>query len=45
MTYATLRLVHLGWQVIKLEPTPVAVRKSKADSTYIRRPKNRRPEF
>lgn len=45
MTYATLRLVHLGLQVIKLEPTPMAERKSKADSAYIGRQKNRRPEF
>ncbi len=39
MTYATLRLVHLGWRVIKLEPTPVAGRKSKGDpNRYIGRP-------
>jgi len=39
MTCATLRLVHLGWWEIKPEPTPMAERKSKADSTYIGRPK------
>ncbi len=39
MTYATLRLVHLGWRVIKLEPTPVAGRTSKGDpNRYIGRP-------
>ena len=31
MTYASLRMVHLGWRVIRLEPTPVAGRKSKGD--------------
>ncbi|MFQ5844167.1 MAG: CaiB/BaiF CoA transferase family protein [Planctomycetota bacterium] len=31
MTYATLRFVHLGWRVIRLEATPVAGRKSKGD--------------
>jgi itaconate CoA-transferase len=31
MTYATLRMVHLGWRVIKIEPTPAKGRKSKGD--------------
>jgi crotonobetainyl-CoA:carnitine CoA-transferase CaiB-like acyl-CoA transferase len=39
MTYATLRLVHLGWRVIKLESTPLAGRKTKGDpNRYIGRP-------
>jgi crotonobetainyl-CoA:carnitine CoA-transferase CaiB-like acyl-CoA transferase len=39
LTYATLRFVHLGWRVIKLEPTPVPGRKSKGDpNRYIGRP-------
>ncbi|MFQ6109725.1 MAG: CoA transferase, partial [Candidatus Aminicenantales bacterium] len=39
MTYTTLRFVHLGWRVIKLEPTPVPGRKSKGDpNRYIGRP-------
>lgn len=39
LTYATLRFVHLGWRVIKLEPTPVLGRKSKGDpNRYIGRP-------
>ncbi|MDD5309199.1 MAG: CoA transferase [Deltaproteobacteria bacterium] len=39
MTYATLRCVHLGWRVIKLEPTPVPGQKSKGDpNRYIGRP-------
>lgn len=39
MTYATLRFVHLGWRVIRVEPTPVAGRKSKGDpNRYIGRP-------
>jgi len=39
MTYATLRFVHLGWRVIKIEPTPVEGRKSKGDpNRYIGRP-------
>lgn len=39
MTYATLRFVHLGWRVIKLEPTPVPGQKSKGDpNRYIGRP-------
>ncbi len=39
LTYATLRMVHLGWRVIKLEPTPLPGRKSKGDpNRYIGRP-------
>ena len=39
MTYATLRFVHLGWRVIKIEPTPMEGRKSKGDpNRYIGRP-------
>lgn len=39
LTYATLRFVHLGWRVIKVEPTPMAGRKSKGDpNRYIGRP-------
>ena len=39
MTYATLRFVHLGWRVIRVEPTPVPGRKSKGDpNRYIGRP-------
>jgi len=39
MTYATLRFVHLGWRVIKIEPTPVEGWKSKGDpNRYIGRP-------
>jgi len=39
MSYATLRLVHLGYRVIRLEPTPVAGRASKGDpNRYIGRP-------
>jgi itaconate CoA-transferase len=39
MTYATLRFKHLGWRVIKLEPTPVSGRKSRGDpNRYIGRP-------
>ena len=39
MTYTTLRFVHLGWRVIKLEPTPVPGRKSRGDpNRYIGRP-------
>ncbi len=38
MTYATLRFIHLGWRVIRVEPTPVAGRKSKGDpNRYIGR--------
>ena len=39
LTYATLRFVHLGWRVIKVEQTPVPGRKSKGDpNRYIGRP-------
>jgi itaconate CoA-transferase len=39
MTYATLRFVHLGWRVIKVEPTPVPGHASKGDpNRYIGRP-------
>lgn len=39
MPYATLRFVHLGWRVIRIEPTPVPGRKSKGDpNRYIGRP-------
>lgn len=39
MTYATLRCVHMGWRVIKLEPTPMPGRKTKGDpNRYIGRP-------
>lgn len=39
LTYATLRFKHLGWRVIKLEPTPVQGRKSRGDpNRYIGRP-------
>lgn len=39
MTYATLRFVHLGWRVIKVEPTPSEGLKSKGDpNRYIGRP-------
>ena len=39
MPYATERFVQLGWRVIRLEPTPVAGRKSKGDpNRYIGRP-------
>ena len=39
MPYATLRLVHLGWRVIRLEATPQAGRRSKGDpNRYIGRP-------
>jgi crotonobetainyl-CoA:carnitine CoA-transferase CaiB-like acyl-CoA transferase len=39
MTYATLRFKHLGWRIIKLEPTPVPGRKSRGDpNRYIGRP-------
>ncbi len=38
LTYATLRFVHLGWRVIRVEPTPTAGRKSKGDpNRYIGR--------
>jgi itaconate CoA-transferase len=39
MPYATLRFVHLGWRVIRVEPTPVVGRRSKGDpNRYIGRP-------
>lgn len=39
MPYATLRFVHLGWRVIRIEPTPLPGRKSKGDpNRYIGRP-------
>lgn len=39
LTYATLRFKHLGWRIIKLEPTPVPGRKSRGDpNRYIGRP-------
>lgn len=39
MTYATLRFIHLGWRVIRVEPTPVPGRKSRGDpNRYIGRP-------
>lgn len=39
LTYATLRFVHLGCRVIKVEPTPVPGRKSRGDpNRYIGRP-------
>jgi itaconate CoA-transferase len=39
MTYASLRMVHLGWRVIRLEPTPVGGRKSRGDpNRYVGRP-------
>jgi len=39
MSYATLRMVHLGWRVIRVEPTPVEGRKSRGDpNRYIGRP-------
>jgi crotonobetainyl-CoA:carnitine CoA-transferase CaiB-like acyl-CoA transferase len=39
MTYASLRMVHLGWRVIRLEPTPVEGRKSRGDpNRYVGRP-------
>jgi crotonobetainyl-CoA:carnitine CoA-transferase CaiB-like acyl-CoA transferase len=31
MSYATLRFVHLGWRVIRVEPTPVEGRKAAGD--------------
>jgi len=39
MPYATLRFVHLGWRVIRVEPTPVPGRKSRGDpNRYIGHP-------
>ncbi len=38
LTHATLRFAHLGWRVIRVEPTPVAGRKSRGDpNRYIGR--------
>lgn len=38
LTYATLRFVHLGWRVIRVEQTPVSGRKAKGDpNRYIGR--------
>ena len=39
LPYATLRFVHLGWRVIRLEGTPLPGRKSKGDpNRYIGTP-------
>jgi crotonobetainyl-CoA:carnitine CoA-transferase CaiB-like acyl-CoA transferase len=39
LPYGTLRFVHLGWRVIRIEPTPVPGRKSKGDpNRFIGRP-------
>ncbi len=39
MSYATLRFVHLGWRVIRVEATPVPGRKSRGDpNRFIGRP-------
>jgi crotonobetainyl-CoA:carnitine CoA-transferase CaiB-like acyl-CoA transferase len=39
MTYATLRCVHLGWRVIRLEPTPLPGQRTRGDpNRYIGRP-------
>jgi itaconate CoA-transferase len=39
MPYATLRLVHLGWRVIRVEPTPVPGRKTRGDpNRYVGKP-------
>lgn len=39
MTYATLRCVHLGWRVIRLESTPIGGRKTPGDpNRYIGQP-------
>ena len=39
MSYATLRFVHMGFRVIRVEPTPLAGRRSKGDpNRYIGRP-------
>jgi len=39
LPYATLRFVHLGWRVIRVEATPVPGRQSKGDpNRYIGRP-------
>jgi itaconate CoA-transferase len=39
MPYATLRLAHLGWRVIRLEPTPVPGRRTRGDpNRYVGKP-------
>ncbi|MCP4241712.1 MAG: CoA transferase, partial [bacterium] len=39
MPYGTLRFVHQGWRVIRMEPTPVPGRKTAGDpNRYIGRP-------
>jgi crotonobetainyl-CoA:carnitine CoA-transferase CaiB-like acyl-CoA transferase len=39
MTYATLRCVHLGWRVIRVEPTPLPGQRTCGDpNRYIGRP-------
>ncbi|MBN2497327.1 MAG: CoA transferase [Deltaproteobacteria bacterium] len=39
MTYATLRCVHLGWRVVRIEPTPLPGQRTKGDpNRYIGRP-------
>jgi len=39
MSYATLRFVHLGWRVIRVEPAPIAGRPTPGDpNRYIGRP-------
>jgi itaconate CoA-transferase len=39
MSYATLRFVHLGWRVIRVEPTPIEGRRTHGDpNRYIGRP-------
>jgi len=39
MTYATLRCVHLGWRVIRVESTPVPGRRTAGDpNRYVGRP-------
>ncbi|HUT78522.1 MAG TPA: CoA transferase [Polyangia bacterium] len=39
MTYATLRCVHLGWRVIRVEPTPLPGQRTRGDpNRYIGHP-------
>ena len=39
MTYATLRCVHLGWRVIRIEPTPQPGQRTRGDpNRYVGRP-------
>jgi len=39
MSYGTLRMVHMGYRVIRLEPTPIPGRQTKGDpNRYIGRP-------